>query len=175
MTASLMQASSRQIGFGDDRWSERARRPTAGSLIAALLLSTFGLVVAAFGFAIPMAVRLVESGRISAAPSDLATARALEPDGWLIMGIGIVHVVVAAMLLGNGTFARRAASVLAGAGLVVAGATAVAALSGTGWFAGSQAHLGAPRVQAASISLVLGLLELVSLVSIRSRGRPAFR
>jgi hypothetical protein len=156
-------------------WSVPSERGVAVSaVLTAVLLSIFGFVIAAFGFALPMTLRLIDSGRAIGRPEDLALLRSLAPDGSLIVAVGVFHAIVGlGVLLGLRT-ARVAATVLAGAGLIVASLSFASVVSGQGPVA--RTGLGDPgssRLDGIGITLAVILFEVVVLFAVAAAGRRA--
>lgn len=156
-------------------WSTPVRRgPGSGAVAASIMLAGIGFVIAAVGFAIPMAAHLVDTGQAVGRPQDVALVRSLAQDGWLISTVGLSHAIVGLGLLGGRRVFRAAAVVLAGAGIVVASAIFVASIAAWGPFAGTGlARPGSPRMDGFGIALAAVLFETLVLVAVRSARRHA--
>jgi hypothetical protein len=156
-------------------WSVPSERGIAVSaVLTAVLLSMFGFVIAAFGFALPMTLRLIDSGRAIGRPEDLVLLRSLAPDGSLIVTVGVFHAIVGLGVLVGLRAARIAATVLAGAGLIVGSLSFASVVSGQGPMA--QVGLGNPgsgRLDGIGISLAAILFEVVVLFTVAAAGRRA--
>jgi hypothetical protein len=155
-------------------WSVPSERGIAVSaVLTAVLLSIFGFVIAAFGFALPMTLRLIDSGRAIGRPEDLALLR-LAPDGSLIVAVGVFHAIVGLGVLVGLRTARVAATVLAGAGLIVASLSFASVVSGQGPEA--RIGLGDPgssRLDGIGITLAVIRFEVVVLFAVAAAGRRA--
>ena len=156
-------------------WPAPVRRgPGSGAVAASIMLAGIGFVIAAVGFAIPMAAHLVDTGQAVGRPQDVALVRSLAQDGWLIVTVGLVHAVVGLGILGSRRAFRAAAVVLAGSGIVVATVIFAASIASWGPFAGTGfARPGAARVDGVGFTLATVLFEAIVLVAVRSAGRAA--
>ena len=150
----------------------RASVPTAGAVIGSALLATFSFVISAFGFALPMALHLVDSGRALGRPEDVALLRSVAPEGWLITVVGLVHGAVGLGLLGGWRTASGGALVLAGSGAVVACVVLLASVARWGPFAGTGfARPGSPRMDGIAITLAVLLFEAMVIAAAGSARR----
>jgi len=156
-------------------WSVPSERGIAVSaVLTAVLMSIFGFVVAAFGFALPMTLRLIETGRAVGRPEDLAVLRSLAPDGSLIVTVGVAYAIVGLGVLMGLRIARIAATVMAGAGLIVASISLVSVVTGVGPMAAvGMSHPASGRLDGIGITLAVIVFQSIVLVAIAAAGRRA--
>ncbi len=156
-------------------WSVPSERGIAVSaVLTAVLMSTFGFVIAAFGFALPMTLRLIDTGRAIGRPEDIALLRSLAPDGSLIVAVGVFHAIVGLGVLLSLRSARIAAIVLAGSGLIVASISFVSVVTGQGPLAAvGLGHPASGRLDGIGITLAAMLFEAVVLFAVVAAGRRA--
>ncbi len=156
-------------------WSVPSERGIAVSaVLTAVLMSTFGFVIAAFGFALPMTLRLIDTGRAIGRPEDIALLRSLAPDGSLIVAVGVFHAIVGLGVLLGLRSARIAAIVLAGSGFIVASLSFVSVVTGQGPLAAvGLGHPASGRLDGIGITLAAMLFEVVVLFAVAAAGRRA--
>jgi hypothetical protein len=138
-----------------------ARLGRAGSIAAATILASVGLVVASVGIAFPVVEGVVASGGVAVSARDLAIFETILPYWGLIVLFGVVLVAGGVGALDRGRIGRVVA--IAAAGLLLVPAMA-------GQLAGVTGALDldvAGRVVAASLSGLAGIAILGVGVSAR--------
>jgi uncharacterized membrane protein len=149
-----------------------ARRPSGGAIVVASIFAIVGLLIVSVGFALPMALRLIEGGRATVPAADLALLRGMAADGAVIVVAGVIHMVVALAVLLGGRAARAAATVLAGSGIAVSVVGFVASAAAWGPFAGTGlARPGQSRADGLGITLATVFVEVLVLLALRAAVR----
>lgn len=142
-----------------------AARPNAPRLVAAAGLTIGGIVLAAFGIAIPIAEGFLSRGVVVGPKADVALIEALAPIASLLLLAGIVHIVVGLGVFASGARSIVAAKLLAAIDIVVGLAVvAMAAIAGTSAAADARSEL-------AGAGLVTLVAAIVVATSLRALGR----
>ncbi|HEX7473306.1 MAG TPA: hypothetical protein VF323_09505 [Candidatus Limnocylindrales bacterium] len=148
------------------------RRLSAASVVVAFTFVTIGFLIASIGFAMPMALRVIDGGHAAVPAADLGLLRSIAADGGIIFVVGIVHALVGLAVLPGWRAARVAATVLAGSGVVVSVVGFVATIAAWGPFAGTGlARAGSPRMDGLGITLATVFVEALVLVALRAAER----
>ena len=161
------------IAVAPNGWAAPStRRPSGAAVVVAFAFAIIGFLIASVGFALPMALRLIEGGRASVPAADLALLRGIASDGALIAVVGIVHMVVGLAVLPGWRAARVAATVLAGSGIAVSVVGFLASVAAWGPFAGTGlARPGSPRADGLGIALATVFVEVLVLLALRAAAR----
>jgi hypothetical protein len=132
------------------------RLSTVGRVSAAAVFAGMGLLLVALAMALPLSLGVIEREGIAVAAADLALAERLSGVAWAVAAAGALNFAAALIVLDRSRLAKRAALVVAGAGLLLALAAQVAGLaSGTSVAAGVASALAAVY-GIAVIGIVLG-------------------
>lgn len=161
--------------FAPSSWAEPGSgRSSGAAVVVAVTYLIVGFVIASIGFAMPMALRLIDGGHAVVGPSDAVLLRAMAGDGGIITAVGIVHALLGLSVLSGRRVARLATAVLAGSGIVVGVVGFAATVAAWGPFAGTAlARPGSPRMDGLGITLATILVETVVLLALRSADRAA--
>lgn len=69
------------------------RRPSGGAIFVAFTFVIVGFMVASVGFALPMALRVLDGGHAVYPAADVALLRSMAADGGVLVVVGIVHAI----------------------------------------------------------------------------------
>ncbi len=145
------------------------RRPSVAAVFVAFTFVFVGFLIASVGFALPMALRVLDGGHAVYPPADVALLRSIAADGGVIFVVGIVHAIVGLAVLTSARTARAAAAILASTGIVVSVVGFSAAAAAWGPFAGTGlARPGSPRMDGVGITLAVVFIEALVLIALRA-------
>jgi hypothetical protein len=145
------------------------RRPSVAAVFVAFAFAIVGFLIASVGFALPMALRVLDGGHAVYPAADVALLRSMASDGGVIFVVGIVHAVVGLAILAGSRTARAAAAILASTAIVVSVIGFFAAVAAWGPFAGTGlARPGSPRMDGVGITLAVVFIEALVLIALRA-------
>ncbi len=148
------------------------RRPSVAAVLVAFVFVIVGSLIASVGYALPIALRMLDGGPGAYPAADVALLRSIAAYGGVILVVGIVHAVVGLMVLSGSRAARGAAAIVASSGIVVSVVGFAAATSAWGPFAGTGlARPGSPRMDGIGITLAVVFIETLVLIALRAADR----